>query len=179
MTAWVSGRFSQLVPSRSTRYGIASMRRPSTPISSQKRMALSTSSIDQRVVEVQIRLVREEAVPVVGLRGLIPGPVGFFGVRKDDARVLVALIGVGPDIHVALRRAGGRKPRGFEPRMLIAGVVDDQLDHDLHAALMRGFKEGLEIGRACRRRDLHRCSSRCRSHRRAAAKGRTAGSRCR
>ena len=33
--AWVSGRFSQLVPSRSNRYGMASRRRPSTPRSSQ------------------------------------------------------------------------------------------------------------------------------------------------
>ncbi len=40
--AWVSGRFSQLVPSRSIRYGTASHRKPSSPRSSQKRM---TSSI--------------------------------------------------------------------------------------------------------------------------------------
>ena len=34
-TSCVSGRFSQLVPSRSNRYGTASRRSPSTPISSQ------------------------------------------------------------------------------------------------------------------------------------------------
>ena len=40
--ACVSGRFSQLVPSRSNRYGTASSRKPSMPRSSQN---LSTSSI--------------------------------------------------------------------------------------------------------------------------------------
>ena len=43
--ACVSGRFSQLVPSRSTRYGTASQRKPSRPRSSQKRI---TSSIAPR-----------------------------------------------------------------------------------------------------------------------------------
>ena len=33
----VPGRFSQLVPSSSTRYGIASARKPSMPMSSQNR----------------------------------------------------------------------------------------------------------------------------------------------
>src|SRR5207249_8490593 len=38
---WVSGRFSQLVPSRSYKYGTASRRMPSTPMPSQK---LTTAS---------------------------------------------------------------------------------------------------------------------------------------
>ena len=42
--AWVSGRFSQLVPSRSYRYGIASSRSPSTPISSQKSIVRMIAS---------------------------------------------------------------------------------------------------------------------------------------
>jgi hypothetical protein len=29
--------------------------------------------------------------------------------------------------------------------MLIAGVVDDQLDHDLHVALVRGVEDQLEV----------------------------------
>ena len=61
-----------------------------------------------RVVEVQVRLMREEAVPVVLLGGFIPGPVGLFGVGEDDASVLVELVGVAPDIHIALRRTGRR-----------------------------------------------------------------------
>ena len=65
MMAWVSGRFSQFVPSRSMRYGIASSRKPSTPMSSQNRITLSISASTARVVEVQVGLVVEEAVPVV------------------------------------------------------------------------------------------------------------------
>ena len=44
MTSCVSRRFSLLVPSRSIRYGIASSRKPSTPISSQNSIVLSTAS---------------------------------------------------------------------------------------------------------------------------------------
>ena len=65
----VSGRFSQIVPSRSIRYGTASSRRPSTPRSSQKRITLVTASSTAGIVEVQVRLMVEEAMPVVGLRG--------------------------------------------------------------------------------------------------------------
>ncbi len=56
-----------------------------------------------RVVEIEIRLMGEEAMPVVSVCGFIPGPVGLLGVCKDDARVLVFLVGIGPHIHVALR----------------------------------------------------------------------------
>ena len=38
-----------------------------------------------RIVEIQIRLMREKPVPVERLGGLVPGPVGFLGVDKDDA----------------------------------------------------------------------------------------------
>ena len=48
----------------------------------------------QRVIEVEVGLMREEAVPVVGFGRLVPGPVGFFSVGKDDARVLVELVGL-------------------------------------------------------------------------------------
>ena len=41
-----------------------------------------------RVVEVEVRLVAEEAVPVVGLRLRVPGPVGPLGVGEDDAGAL-------------------------------------------------------------------------------------------
>ena len=63
----VSSRFSQIVPSRSIRYGTASRRRPSTPRSSQKRITSDDRVEHRRVVEVQVGLVVEEAVPVVRL----------------------------------------------------------------------------------------------------------------
>ena len=43
-----------------------------------------------RVVEVQVRLVRVEAVPEIGLGDRVPGPVRLLGVEEDDARVRVA-----------------------------------------------------------------------------------------
>ena len=79
--ACVSGRFSLMVPSRSIRYGIASSRSASTPRSSQNRM---TSRIDAEhlgVVEVQVGLVREEAVPVVLAGDRVVGPVRLLRVR--------------------------------------------------------------------------------------------------
>ena len=44
---------------------------------------------DLRVVEVQVRLVGIEAVPVVLLGYRVPGPVGLLGVDEDDPRTLV------------------------------------------------------------------------------------------
>ena len=100
---------------------------------------------DARVVEVQVGLVGEEAVPVVLLRDLVPGPVGLLGVGEDDADAFVELVGIAPDVHVALGRALGGAARSLEPRMLVGGVVDDQLDHHLHAALVGGVEELLEV----------------------------------
>ena len=45
----------------------------------------------QRVVVVQVGLVREKAMPVIGLGSFVPGPVRFFRIGKDDARVLILL----------------------------------------------------------------------------------------
>jgi hypothetical protein len=56
---------------------------------------------DKGVVVVKVGLVGEEAVPVVGFRGLIPGPVGFFGIGEDDAGVFEELIRWGPDVIIA------------------------------------------------------------------------------
>ena len=45
--------------------------------------------LDLGVVEVEVGLVGEEAVPEVGAGLLVPGPVGGLGVGEDDPRVLV------------------------------------------------------------------------------------------
>ena len=84
----------------------------------------------RRVVEVQVRLVMKEPVPVVRARGVVPRPVGLLGVREDDRHALVLLVGIAPDVEVARRRARRRPPRRLEPRMLIRGVVDDELGDD-------------------------------------------------
>ena len=98
-----------------------------------------------RVVEVEIRLVVEEAMPVVGLRGVVPLPVRRLGIDEDDADALVLLVRVAPDVEVALRRSGRRAPRRLEPGMLIRGVVDDELGDDPDAALVRLGDEPIDV----------------------------------
>ena len=65
-----------------------------------------------RVVEVEVGLVGEEPVPEVLLAHRVPGPVRRLGVDEDDPGVLVELVGVGPDVEVAVRalRVGARLP---------------------------------------------------------------------
>jgi hypothetical protein len=91
----------------------------------------------RRVVEVQVRLVAEEAVPKELLGDRIPGPVRGLGVGEDDARAVVLLVGVAPNIEVALGGARWRTARGLEPRVLVGGVVDHQLGDDLQVTLVR------------------------------------------
>ncbi len=100
---------------------------------------------DLRIVVVQVRLMREEPVPVVLARDRIPGPVRALRIREDDPRLGILLVVVAPDVEVALCRPGRRLPGRLEPRMLIRGVVDDELGDDLEAALMRLLDEGAEV----------------------------------
>jgi hypothetical protein len=59
------GQVLAVVPSRSHRYGTASSRMPSTPMSSQKRITSTIASNTRGLIEVEIGLVAEEAMPVV------------------------------------------------------------------------------------------------------------------
>ena len=118
-----------------------------------------------RVVEVEVGLVAEEAVPVVLLGHRVPGPVRLLGVGEDDARALVLLVGVAPHVPVALARAGRRAPRGLEPRVLVGGVVHHQLGDHPQAAPLRLAHEHLEVLAPCRTAGA-RCGSRRRRSRR-------------
>ena len=119
------------------------------PMSSQNRITLDNLE-DTRVVEIQIRLVRIEPVPIIGARRGIPSPVRFFGVEKDDPGFRELLVGVGPDIEVAFARAGLCLTGALEPGMLIGGVIDHELGDDAQTALVCGFDKGLELLHACR-----------------------------
>ena len=98
------------------------------------------------IVVVEVGLVLEEAVPVVGLGDRIPGPVRGLGVDEDDPRLAEALIRVAPQVVVAVRRLG-RPPRRLEPGMLIRGVVHHEVRDDAEAVGMGGLEEALEVGR--------------------------------
>ena len=89
------------------------------------------------VIEVEVWLVGKEAVPIVGLGRIVPSPIGLFRVGEDDVGILVEMIRTGPDVHLARRRAGRSEAGGLEPWVLIAGVIDDQFDQNLHIALVR------------------------------------------
>jgi hypothetical protein len=110
---------------------------------------------DRRVVVIQIRLVREEAVPEVLASDRVEGPVRLLGVGEDDPRLGKLLVGVAPDVELALGRAGRRLPRPLEPRMLIRRVVDDQLDQHLDVTGVGGIDKRLEVvERAVARMDV-------------------------
>ena len=98
-----------------------------------------------RVAIVQIRLVRKESVPEIGLRHRIPSPVRFFGVGKNDPGVVVFLIGVTPHIEIALRRPGWCLACALKPGVLIGCMIHNQLDHHLKASLVRRGQKLLEV----------------------------------
>ena len=87
---------------------------------------------DLGVVVVEVGLMAEEAVKVVGLSAVIPGPVRGLGVDEDDPGIGVAVLGLRPDVVVAVRGCRRRACR-LEPGMLIGGVVEDQVHHHPHA----------------------------------------------
>ena len=100
---------------------------------------------DSGIVEVQVWLVRKKTVPVVLFGDRVPSPIRSFGVREDDTRVFVLLFGVAPDIKVAFRRTARSLPGCLEPRMLVGGMIYDQLDHDLQIAIVSRCQKTTEI----------------------------------
>ena len=109
----------------------------------------------RRVVEVQVRLVVKEPVPVVRLGRVVPRPVRLLGVGEDDPDALILLVGVAPDVELTFRRSGRRPPRGLEPRMLIRRVIDDQLGDHPQLPAVRLLDEAIEVGqRAIARVDV-------------------------
>ena len=62
------------------------------PRSSQKRRTFEHRLLHLGVVVVEVRLVMEEAVPVVLAAHRVPRPVRRLGVDEDDARLAVALV---------------------------------------------------------------------------------------
>ncbi len=81
------------------------------------------------VVVVEVRLVGEEAVPVVLAPLGVPCPVGLLRVDENDAGFGVTLVVVAPHVPVGLR-VGAVLAGLAEPRVLVAGVVHDQVGDD-------------------------------------------------
>jgi hypothetical protein len=99
------------------------------------------------VVVVEVGLVTEEAVPEILPRDVVPRPVGTLGVGEDDARVAVALVGIAPDVVVALGRAERCPARLLEPGVLVGGVVHDQIGQHADVAPVGLPQEALDVSR--------------------------------
>ncbi len=89
--------------------------------------------------------MREEAVPVELAGFRIPGPVRFLGIREDDPRARVFLVGIAPDIPVAGTGIRVRTAGALEPVVLVGRVVDDEFGDDPQAALLGFLDEAAEI----------------------------------
>ena len=101
--------------------------------------------LHRRIVEVQVGLVVEKPVPVVGVGDRVPRPVRRLEVLEDDPRVAVFVRRVAPDVEVAFNGTGRGAAGALEPGVLIAGVVDDQFRDDPQTARVRFLQEGLKI----------------------------------
>ena len=97
------------------------------------------------IVEVEVRLVGIEAVPVIGAGDRVPGPVGLLRVEEDDPCLGELLVSVRPHVEIALRRSGRCMPGPLEPGMLVRRVVDDEFDDDPDAALVSRIDESPEV----------------------------------
>ena len=98
-----------------------------------------------RVVEVQVRLVAEEPMPVVLAGFRIPGPVRLLGIGEDDAGLRPFLVVIRPEIPVAKPRPLLGRPGALEPGVLVRRVVDDQLGDDLQATIVCFANESSEV----------------------------------
>ncbi len=98
-----------------------------------------------RIVEVQIRLMGKEAVPVVLPRHRVECPVRLLSVHEDDPRAAVFRVGVAPDVVIPFGRALGRAARPLKPGMLVGRVIDDQLREHTDVERVRRVEEAPEV----------------------------------
>ncbi len=58
---------------------------------------------DEGIGVVEVRLLGEKAMPVVGLRHRVPGPVRGLDVSENNRCASIALVRVAPDVEIAGR----------------------------------------------------------------------------
>ena len=100
---------------------------------------------DGGVGDVEVGLVRVEAVqvPLAGLR--VIRPVGLLLVGEDDVSGLLRGLLVGPHVEVVERRLAVAP--GLEPRVLVGGVVDHEVGDDADPAVGGGPDHLREVAR--------------------------------
>jgi len=105
---------------------------------------LADLGLHRRIGGVEVGLKVVEAMEVVLARDLIVAPGRLLHAREHHALVVVFRQLLRPEIVVAILGFGALA-RILEPGMLIGGVVDDQIDQDAHAELMRLMREIDEV----------------------------------
>src|SRR6185312_5551566 len=100
---------------------------------------------DQRIIEIEIRLMRIETMPEVGLRQRVPGPIGSFEVLENNPGAAIFIGRVAPDVEIAPARPGGGAAGTLKPSVLVRSVVDDQLGDNAETSAVSLFHERLEI----------------------------------
>src|SRR5439155_9264953 len=98
-----------------------------------------------RIVEVEIGLVRKEAVPIKLSGFRVPGPVRLLGVGEDNPRARIFLVGIAPHIPVARARLWIAAAGALEPLVLVGSMIDDELGDDPQAPLLGFDDEAAEI----------------------------------
>src|SRR5262249_38720935 len=93
---------------------------------------------------VQIWLMTEEAMPIIGLGNWIPSPIRHLSVQEDDSGSAIPRIGIAPHIPVTFGIVP-RSPRFKEPGVLIGSMVGHHLDDHSDATVMSTRKERPEI----------------------------------
>src|SRR5262249_16104432 len=97
------------------------------------------------IVVVEVWLMREEAVPIVGTGGRIPSPVRLLRVAEDDTGAGVTLVGIAPNIPVAGIRAPRAGAGRGKPAMVVGGVIDHELCDDPKFPSPRLLHEATEV----------------------------------
>src|SRR5688572_15722296 len=89
-----------------------------------------------RIGEVQVRLMRVETVPIVGFGYWIPRPVGRLEVLENNPCLRVTLLRLAPNVEIARAGAGLGVASADKPRMLIGGMINDQLGNNPDTAFV-------------------------------------------
>ncbi len=87
-----------------------------------------------RILEIQVRLMGVEPMPIVGIGDSIPRPIRNFEVLENDSSFWISFRRFGPHIEIALDRPGRRAPRPLKPWVLVGRVIENELRDDADAA---------------------------------------------
>ena len=99
-----------------------------------------------RIVEVEVWLMGIKTVPEVLAGDRVPGPVGLFGVEKNDSGAVVLLITVRPHVKIPCLGATLGRTGFLEPWVLVRGVINDQFSDHPQTTVMGLSDKLLGIG---------------------------------